>query len=170
MGEFFIKIYKEQILDQIESAEVTYQSITNPSRDTDALFRNIHYFMIHISNVVKLIQPKISNDLDFKNYRMKQLKRKYPNIPDIDPRLIRIRNDFEHYDERIDSWIINSKQHNYADKNLSNVNPTIAIGGLNPKDSFRCYSPNTKTLYFCGEEYLLDELYFYIQKVKEALD
>lgn len=169
MDEFFIKIYKEQILDQIENAEAIYQSIINPSGDTNVLFRNIHYFIIHVSNVVKLIQPKISNDLDFKNYRMKQLKRKYPNVPDIDPRLIRIRNDFEHYDERIDSWIINSKQHNYADKNLGDVNPTVAIGGLNPKDSFRWYSPNTKILYFCGEEYLLDELYSYIQKVKKAL-
>ena len=169
MDEFFLKIYKDQILDQIKSAELSYAQISNPDIDIDSLFLDIHHFIIHVSNVVKLIQPKISGDLDFKNYRTKQLRHKNPNLPDIDPRLTRVRDDFEHYDERIDSWIINSKRHNYADKNLGSVSPSGAIKGLDPKDSFRWYNPQTKILYFCSNEYPLEELYSYIQKVKKAL-
>ena len=170
MDEFFIKIYKEQILDQIENAEIAHLSITNHPGDINSMFRNIHYFLIHVSNIVKLIQPKIDNENDFKNYRKKQLKHGYPNIPEIDPRLISIRNDFEHFDDRIDSWVINSKQHIYADKNIGNVKPTNAISGIGPKDNFRWFNPDTKTLYFCGKEYFLEDLYSYIQKVKESLN
>jgi len=166
MDEFFIKIYREQILDQIECAESSYTIINSANKNIDLLFVSIHHFIIHISNVVKLIQPKTSGDLDFKNYRMKNLRRKYPNLPNIDLRLVHIRNDFEHFDERIDSWIINFKQHNYADKNLGNIR---AIKGLNFKDNFRQYDPVSKKLYFCGDEYPLEDLFQYIQKVKVAL-
>ncbi len=166
MDEFYIKIYRDQILDQIESAESAYEAITNSNVDINLLFVSIHHFIIHVSNVVKLIQPKISGDMDFKNYRARNLRNKFPKLPDIDPALVHIRNDFEHYDERIDSWVINSKQHNYADKNVGNIN---AIIGLNPKDNFRWYNPVSKTLYFCGREYPIEELCQYIKKVKEVL-
>jgi len=166
MDEFFVKIYRDQILDQIKSAELFYVLLTNPDIEIDTLFVGIHHFIIHVSNIVKLIQPKVSGDIDFKNYRMKNLKRRYPKLPDIDPTLFRVRNDFEHFDERIDSWVINSERHNYADKNVGNIN---AIKGLNPKDNFRMYDPSSKILYFCGVEYPLEQLYQYTQKVKEAL-
>lgn len=166
MDEFFLKIYRDQILDQIESAELSYTLVTSPNIDIDSLFVNIYHFIVHASNVVKLIKPKISGDIDFKNYRMKNLQRKYPKLPDIDPALLHIRNDFEHFDERIDNWVISSQQHNYADKNIGDIN---AIKGLSPKDNFRWYDPVTKTLYFCGAEYPLEKLYQYIQAVKGAL-
>ena len=166
MDEFFLKIYRDQILDQIKSAELSYAQISNSDIDIDSLFLSIHHFIIHISNAVKLIQPKISGSLDFKNYRMNNLKRKYPKLPDIDPALLHVRNDFEHFDERVDSWVISSQQHNYADKNIGNIN---AIKGLSPKDNFRWYDSSTKTLYFCGAEYPLEKLCQYIQTVKGAL-
>ena len=165
MDDLFIRIYREQILDQINSAEFAYSGI-NSSSDVNSLFRNIHQFIVHTSNIVKLVQPKISSDLDFKNFRMKQLKKKYSTLPTINPKLIRIRYDFEHYDERIDYWFINSERHNYVDKNVGNVN---AIKGLSSKDNFRWYDPKDKKLYFCGEEYPIEELYSYIQEVKNTL-
>ena len=166
MDEFFIKIYRDQILDQIKNAELSYALITNSDTVIDSLFVGIHHFIIHVSNIVKLIQPKVSGDMDFKNYRMNNLKRKYPKLPNIDPALLHVRNDFEHFDERIDCWVINSEHHNYADRNVGNIN---AIKGLNPKDNFRWYDPSNKTLYFCRAEYPLEKLYQYIQAVKGAL-
>lgn len=115
------------------------------------------------------MQPSFKDDNDFKKYRFLSIKRKYPNIIGINPKAIHIRNDFEHFDERIDYWVINSKKHNYADKNLGNMSPTEAIGGMDPKDSFRWFDPDKKILYFCGQEYNLNTLYNYIIKVKNAL-
>lgn len=165
MDNFFIGIYRDQILEQVESAKTAYGLIINSGTEMN-VFESIHHFIIHVSNVVKLVQPKISGDLDFKNYRMKNLRNKYPKLPDIDQSLIFIRNDFEHFDERIDNWVINSKRHNYVDSNLGNIN---AIKGLDPKDNFRQYDPENKTLYFCGKEYPLEKLYDYIKNIEAAL-
>lgn len=166
MDAFLIRIYKEQILDQVEDVEVAYAAVESSKADTDSLFRNVHYFLIHVSNIIKLIQPKISGDLDFKNYRAKQLKRNFPKLPSLDPKKISIRDDFEHFDERVDSWVINSEKHNYADKNIGDIS---SIKGWDPKDNFRWYDPKNKKLYFAGQDYSLEELYFYVQKVKNAL-
>lgn len=165
MNDFFLKIYREQILDQINNAEASYSMVIN-DKEINSLFLHIHYFIIHVSNIFKIIQPKITNELTFQNYRKKNLKIKYPKIPQIKPELLHVRNDFEHFDERIDSWVINSKNHNYADKNIGDLN---SIQGLNYKDNFRLYDPKTKTLYFCGNEYPLADLYNYVQEIKKAL-
>jgi len=166
MDDFFIKIYREQILDQINGAEISYSNLTKKNIEINYLFLNIHHFIVHISNVFKIVQPKITDELSFKNYRVKNLKIKYTQIPQIEPKLLHIRNDFEHFDERIDNWIINSKNHNYADKNIGDLK---SIKGLDPKDSFRWYNPETKILYFCGNEYPLDDLYKYIVEIKKVL-
>jgi hypothetical protein len=167
MKDFFIKIYTEQIKDQLNEAERCFEEIKNNSSNSSTVFSATHHFLVHVSNVVKLIQPNIKDDNDFRKYRALSLKKTYPNLPTISPNEIHIRNDYEHYDERIDYWVINSKNHNYADKNIG---PVTAIQGLDPKDSFRWFDDTKMTLYFCGREYRLNDLSDYIQKVKKAIN
>ncbi|MBA3733997.1 MAG: hypothetical protein H0W90_02185 [Actinobacteria bacterium] len=58
-----------------------------------------------------------------------------------------MRNNFEHYDERLDMWWEKSKQHNHADMNIG------AIGGLAAIDSFRELDPSTMEVIFWGRRY-----------------
>ncbi len=167
MDNFFIKIYTEQIKDQLSEAELCFEKIKNNLKNSPVVFGAIHHFLVHVSNVAKLIQPKTKEDNDFRKYRAISLKRAYPNLPTLNPNEIHVRNDYEHYDERIDHWVINSKKHNYADKNIG---PITAIKGLEPKDNFRWFDDTKMTLYFCGREYHLDDLFSYIQKVKKAIN
>lgn len=169
LDERTIQIYVEQIKDQINEAEKAYTLILENSTNHDVLFSAIHHFIIHVSNVVKLLQPNIKDDNDFRKYRAISIIKIYPTIPQIDPKDIGVRNDFEHFDERIDSWVINSKNHNYADKSIGNIGPMQAISGLDPKDSFRWFDFQAMTLYFCGKSYDLKSLNDYIVKVKNAL-
>lgn len=166
MDTHFINIYKMQILDQIGLAEVTYAEILANETNPDPLFMHLHHFILHVSNVMKLVQPNAKEDTDFRKYRSIQIKKAYPSLPEINPKDINVRNDFEHFDERLDSWVINSRSHNYVDKNIG---PIDAIKGLDPKDNFLWYDPQSKKLYFAGREYSLDRLNTYIQKVKTAL-
>lgn len=166
MDKHFINIYKSQILDQVILAENAYGGVLVNEANPDPLFENIHHFIVHVSNVMKLIQPNTREDTDFRKYRMIKIKEVFPDIPQIDPKDINVRNDFEHFDERIDSWVINSKKHNYADKNIM---PEGAIHGLDAKDNFRQYDPQTKILYFACREYHLERLYGYVQEVKNAM-
>ena len=169
MDEFFIRIYTDQIVDQIKEAEKAYVLISNNPADHDSVFSAIHHFIIHVSNVVKLLHPNVKDDNDFRKYRLLSIKKDYPGIPDIKPKDIGIRNDFEHFDERIDYWIINSKRHNYMDKSIGNVSSSQAVSGLDQKDNFRWFDFQSMTLYFCGKSYDLKSLFDYIGSVKSAL-
>lgn len=166
MDKHFIGIYRLQIIDQADLAESAYNRILANENNPNLLFEHLHHFIVHVSNVMKLVQPNAKEDTDFRKYRAIKIKEAFPNIPEIDPQDINVRNDFEHFDERIDSWVINSKRHNYADKNIM---PAGAISGLDPKDNFRQYDPKTKILYFAGREYYVKRLYDYAQGVKSAL-
>jgi len=133
MDELFIKIYVAQIRDQIIEAEKAYKLISSNLQNHDELFSAIHHFIVHISNIFKLLQPNCKDDNDFRKFRMISIHNKYPKIPKIDPKDLHIRNDFEHFDERIDHWVINSKNHNYMDKSVGNISPGSAIKGMDPK-------------------------------------
>lgn len=167
MDEFFIKIYIEQIKDQLNEAELCFEEIKNNLSNNSVVFSAIHHFLVHSSNVVKLIQPNVKDDNDFRKYRAISLRKAYPNLPIIGPNEIHIRNDYEHYDERIDYWVINSKNHNYADKCIG---PITAIKDLDPKDNFRWFDDTKMTLYFCGRESHLNDLFSYLQEVKKTIN
>lgn len=59
-----------------------------------------------------------------------------------------MRNHFQHFDERLDRWWKESKNHNYIDMSLSHGGfPTENV------DRFRRYIPETGELWFWGERY-----------------
>ena len=59
MDNFLIKIYTEQVQDQLNEAEICFEKIRNNLTDNSVVFGAIHHFLIHVSNIVKLIQPNI---------------------------------------------------------------------------------------------------------------
>lgn len=68
------------------------------------------------------------------------------------------RNASEHFDERIDEWVLGSANHSLAD---SNVGPLAPLG-VSPEDVFRHYDPATDLVIVCGVSVelqpLLDEV------------
>lgn len=61
-----------------------------------------------------------------------------------------LRNDFEHYDERLDSWWRTSASHNHLD--MSILAPE-SVQGLADSDMFRVYDPTTGHLVFWGKRF-----------------
>ena len=64
--EKFIRIYKEQAYDQALLADISYDLILKNETKPDPLFAHIHHFIIHVSNVMKLIQPNAKDN--FRQY------------------------------------------------------------------------------------------------------
>ena len=60
----------------------------------------------------------------------------------------KIRNHFEHYDERIEKWFEKNCSAVYVD---TRIDPFESIWGHNPANLHRGYNPMTKTLSFRGE-------------------
>lgn len=65
-------------------------------------------------------------------------------------RNVTMRNHFEHYDERIDRWDANSRDHNFVDRTIG---PPEMIEGVDDLDRFRFFDPSTASVYFWGERF-----------------
>ena len=74
-----------------------------------------------------------------------------------------MRNNFEHFDERLDKWWAESQNHNNFD---FSVMPKSAVKGIDPIDWFRVFDPASGDMYFWNQEFNLKNI---ISEVKEFL-
>jgi hypothetical protein len=70
-------------------------------------------------------------------------------------RKVRMRNNFDHFDERIEWWWDNSKAHNVSDLI---IDPDPNAPTLDKGDMFRVYDSKTGNLVFWGEDFNLPEI------------
>jgi hypothetical protein len=90
------------------------------------------------------------------------------NIGDDSPlRQVTMRNNFEHFDERLERWWNESKRHNYADMNIGPKGGYIF--GLETIDMFRLFDPNTTDLTFWGEEFNIQAIVTEAQNILPRL-
>jgi hypothetical protein len=75
-----------------------------------------------------------------------------------------MRNNFEHFDERLDRWWAKSKRHNYSDFNLG------PIGSFDEIDSFRNFDPASTDLSFWGQAFNLQSLINEVQSILPKLE
>lgn len=66
-----------------------------------------------------------------------------------------MRNNFEHYDERLDRWWAESKSHNHLDRMIG---PPSMVMGIDDIDRFRVYDPTTLSIVFWGETFALQPI------------
>ena len=82
-------------------------------------------------------------------------------------RQVTMRNNFEHFDDRLDKWWKQSKRHNYFDLNLMS---RTAIIGADEIDRFRAFDPSSSTLTFWSQDFNLKELMDEVQKILPRLE
>jgi hypothetical protein len=73
-----------------------------------------------------------------------------------------MRNNYEHFDERLDEWWEKSANHNFMDMGLM---PRAAIHGLAEVERFRAYDPATGDLTFWGEDLNLLAILTEVQRI-----
>jgi hypothetical protein len=109
-----VKIYIGEIEHQIRHAKMCFEGYKKARQDDDIslIFFYVHHFVVHIANVDKLLSPKPAN------LRTKILK-KYFDLGSINLKdFRRARNHLEHFDERLDNWIVNHEGYTFFDMNL----------------------------------------------------
>jgi hypothetical protein len=79
----------------------------------------------------------------------------------------RLRDHFEHFDERLDIWFFSSPHHNIVDDNIM---PRKALRGVDFVDILRNYDPTTSTLYFMGDELRLGPMVEALVRLKQRID
>lgn len=63
-----------------------------------------------------------------------------------------MRNNFEHFDERIDEWFATSTNRIHVDRIIG---PANMVGGVAPIDMFGVFDPTTAEVVFWGDRYPL---------------
>ncbi|MBD1854386.1 MULTISPECIES: hypothetical protein [Leptolyngbya] len=88
-------------------------------------------------------------------------------ISDASPlRVVTMRNNFEHFDERLDKWWNESQRHNNVDFNIGHK---YAFGHHDPIDFFRNFDPQNGELYFWSQEFNIPELITEVQRILPTL-
>jgi hypothetical protein len=80
---------------------------------------------------------------------------------------VTMRNNFEHFDERLDQWWKQSANHNNADLMIGSK---AMIAGLDETDKFRHFDPGTTDIVFWGQEFNLQRLVDEAQKILPKLE
>ncbi|TAJ79280.1 hypothetical protein EPO44_19425 [bacterium] len=153
------QVYIQEALSQVEFAKrcyALYRKALERRSDVTEIFLQVHHFVVHASNIDKIIDAKpgsdratiLGNCIDFTGVNLKPFRR--------------LRNHLEHFDERLDMWVANYDGHAFLDMNLvtgSKGFPKKAFLRALDGDAFK----------FHGEDYSLTELYTEILKIEKLL-
>lgn len=152
-----IDIYIQEIKTQIEFAKFSYQSFLSAYslKDTFQVFMHIHHFLIHVSNVEKILDTSKSP------FRHQIIGNQITNV-DLKP-FKRVRNQFEHFDEKLDKWIKNNNGNTFFDMNFIK-----GTKGFPEKAFLRAL--DDKVLKFQGESYDLDRLINLMKQIESDIN
>lgn len=179
MEQHFLNIYLTIIRQEMEFAKFAFDKYFSLKArapiDNKELFYQIHQFLIHCANLHKILFPKVRKKgsgsiKQIKKDRENDLRKIFNNYPKMNFSYFReARNHFEHFDERIDSWILHSTRHNFVDMNISDVDIEKAIGGINKEDYFRNINIKNDAFFFAGKKYELSKMYNTILELQKYL-
>lgn len=142
MELMLLRIFQRQVADQcrftLAAVPLINQGLQGPGGNQDQLWIGCQMFVVGSGNASKALwgggrnRKKISED--------RQPLRESLNVDDTSPLYsLKLRNHFEHYDERIDHWWKNSPRHNHVDRIIG---PPSAISGPQDIERFRVLDPS----------------------------
>ena len=128
MNKFVLGIFVDEVINQCDFALISWESLQTCLLKLEKLnyiriFCHIQAFLVAVANISKILFPT-----DEKSTTRGEELRRLLQVPMNSPIEDRnIRNVFEHYDERIESWASSSKKKRRA-LNISDLN--LSIGGF----------------------------------------
>ncbi|HEY6083750.1 MAG TPA: hypothetical protein VIU63_00045, partial [Nitrospira sp.] len=119
-------------------------------------FFHLHHFIVHVTNIDKLLDPKPSSPRA--GYLAGHI-----DVSGIDLKPIRqLRNHLEHLDERLDMWVANYDGHAFFDMNI-----VTGAKGFPPKAFLRALDGDT--FKFHGEDYPLRQIRQMVDELRVCL-
>jgi hypothetical protein len=154
METMLLRMFQQQVLLQckfvlLASHEVDASLIAGNNTRTFYALQNL---LTAAANISKALWGK-GGGKEGKGEERRPLRESIGVADDSPLRRIAIRDDFEHFDERLTRWWEQSTSHNYADLNLGDIR--MAIKGISDQDTFRCFNPQTGEVMFWGTDFNL---------------
>lgn len=156
MDEHLLRVFQFQIAAQCDFAlrAADDLAVALESKDTRRTFYAIQNLLNAANNIAKALWGQ-SGRLATERAPLRASLEMDKLSPTLPLAMIGMRNNFEHYDERIDRWWRESKHHNYVDLNVGRpgIFPTPA-----DIDIFRNFDPASGSLTFWGDSFHLPTL------------
>jgi len=130
------------------------------SNNTVETFAAIQALLTAVANVSKLLWPTRSRLADRGNTLRNLLA-----VSDESPVKSKdFRNHFEHFDDRLEDWALESKRRNIADMNVGSMDK---IKGIDSSDFLRNFDSNRFILTFRGQTYDIGKVCSEVRKIEE---
>jgi hypothetical protein len=160
----WLEMSVREIWTQCKFAVIAFDNLTaKGQRGTDLTFSSAHSFLSHAANVSKLLKAT-----DIASPFVGGVVGDELGIPESSPvHDRRLRNNLEHYDERLQKWI--AEQGPRANIGTYNIGPRSAIQ-IPGMVFVTHYDPTTKTFTFVNEDFDLTALDGEIRRIQAAAD
>jgi hypothetical protein len=157
LDTFLLRIFQRQVANQCFAALMaaeTAQSALNPVNQ-DVFWASIQNCLTAVANISKAMWGQGG-----KYAKERKSLRDSLGVGNNSPlKRTSMRNNFEHFDERLDDWYATSTNRNHLDHMIG---PPSTISGVADTDMFRVFDPTTAELVFWGKRYplktILDEV------------
>jgi hypothetical protein len=155
MDLMLLRVFQQQVFVQCQFALLAAENLRTASDMTQAWYA-IQNLLTATANIAKACWGPGG-----KLASQREPLRQSIGIDDSSPlKDTAIRNDFEHFDHRLDDWWAKSSAHNYIDMN-------IVDGGVSAAeiDTFRNFNPATGDLVFWGNRYNIHAIIAEVQRI-----
>ena len=158
-----LRLFQGQILLQFKFMILAAQQINDglKQQDINGTFYGIQNLLDAAANAAKALWGSGPNFPPERKYVRESI-----GVQDDSPlKLVKMRNNYEHYDERLDRWSRDSKNHNHFDLAIM---PSGTVG-LDVNDMFRVFDPATTSLTYWGQEFNIQALINEVQRILPKL-
>jgi len=164
MDLMLLRTFQQQVLTQCEflllAADDVNVSLNN--HNTTRVFYALQNLLNAAANISKALWGQGG-----RLAAQRRTLRDSIGISDDSPlRNVTMRNNFEHFDERLDKWWNESERHNNVDFNIM---PKSMIVGADSIDLFRNFDPQTTDLWFWSQEFNTQEIITEVQRILPTL-
>ena len=166
MDTLVLRIFQHEVELQCRFilASVHELNATQVLRGQDDVWRQLQTILVSSANLSKMLWGSGTNKAERK---AKEAERKplrdSLQIEDGSPLRDRnLRNDFEHFDERVERWFGLSEHRNYMGRNIG---PPNMVVGLETGDRFQHFDPTTCVVTFWDRSVSLSEIIAEVQRI-----
>jgi hypothetical protein len=161
MDTLLLRVHQRQIVHQCRSAllaaDMAHGAVAGGNQD--AFWSSIQNFLTATANIAKALWGAGGS----RAAAREPLRLSLGVADDSALASTRLRNHFEHYDERLDQWFERSAGRNYVD---FVIGPENVIAGADATDIFRWFDPDVGDVIFWGERYSIAAL---VRAVRQLL-
>lgn len=157
MDPMLLRTFQNQVLLECKFALLAADDLSEAvnQHDTTRIFYAIQNFLNAVGNISKALWGQTGS----RDKERRALRDSIGISDDSVLQHVNMRDNYEHFDERIDRWWQQSSRHNYADLNIGT--PSM-ISSLEETDMFRTFDPQTGDVIFWGQSFnvpvLIDEI------------